>query len=93
MSVALMLNDSLPAHDSTSAHLKPISDQLSPVRNCFPSLNVRYNWSKSLHGVYLAKNNQTKTIWRAGMLLTDANENMFKMINMKDLHSFGRNYS
>lgn len=27
------------------------------------------------------------------MLLVDANENMFKVINMKDLHNFRRNYS
>lgn len=27
------------------------------------------------------------------MLLVDANENMFNMINMKDLHNFRRNYS
>lgn len=73
---------------STSGHLKPISR-----KDCFPLENVKYNWSKCLHGVYLAKNNQTKTIWRAGMLFVDANENMFKMINMKDLHNFGRNYS
>lgn len=78
---------------STSDHLNSNHASVVTARNCFPFRNVRYNWSKSLHGVYLAKNNQTKTIWSAGMLFVDANENMFKVINMKDLHNFRRNYS
>lgn len=45
------------------------------------------------YGVYFAKNNQTKTIWRAGMLSFIASENMFKVISMKDLHNCRRNYS
>lgn len=48
---------------------------------------------KSRCGVYFAKNNQTKTIWRAGMLPFIASENMFKVISMKDLHNCKRNYS
>lgn len=78
---------------STSDHLNSNHASVVTARNCFPFRNVRYNWSKSLHGVYLAKNNQTKTIWSAGMLFVDANENMFQVINMKDLHNFRRNYS
>lgn len=92
-SVVLMLNDSLPAHAQHLWSSEANQSSIITARNCFPFLNVRYNWSKSLHGVYLAKNNQTKTIWMAGKLLADANENMFKMINMKDLHNFMRNYS
>lgn len=49
-------------------------------------------WDTRLHGVYVAKNIQTKAIWRAGMLV-NANENMLKMINMKDLHNFRKNYN
>lgn len=49
--------------------------------------------NKSRRGVYFAKNNQTKTIWRAGMLPFIASENMFKVISMKDLHNCKRNYS
>lgn len=78
---------------SPSAHLNRNDLAVIIARNCFPSQNVKYyNWGKKLSGVYLTKNNQTKTIWRAGMLLATANENMFKMINMKDLHNFRRIY-
>lgn len=77
---------------STSDHLDLNHSSVIAARNCFPFLHVRYNRSKSLHGVYVAKNNQTKTIWRAGMPLVDANENMFSVINMKDLHNFRKNY-
>lgn len=74
----------------TSSHLNRNHSSVITARNCFPSLNLRYNWSKSWCIVCLAKNNQTKTIWRYGMLFDDANKNMFKMINMKDLHNFRR---
>lgn len=70
-----------------------IIHQSSLQGTVFPFLHVRYNWSKSLRGVYSAKNNQTKTIWRAGMLLAHANENMFKVMNMEALHNFSGNYS
>lgn len=88
----LLLNDSLPAH---ARHLwSSLDPSCSLTHRClWGTTRRRRRRTKRRCGVYIAKNNQTKTIWRAGMLPFIASENMFKVISLKDLHNCKRNYS